>query len=82
MNLDKVRINLSFELEYCSDDDIEKIKEILNFKGEIINKKFIDFFSIEKRPLVVTDIQKMPYSQTHGIDDVYTHYLTEINIKG
>lgn len=82
MNFDKVRINLSFEMEGVSPEYLEKVKEFINFDGDIDNKKFIDFFAIDKRPLVLAKTESKPNGQTFGIDDVYTHFLTEIDIVG
>lgn len=82
MNLDKVRINLSFELENVSDEDRENIKALFELGEKIDNKKFIDFFSIEKRPFFLASVKTEPYDQTFGLHDVYTHFLTEIDIQG
>lgn len=82
MDNDILRINLTFEIEGCSREFLEEVREFLNFKGEIDNKKFIEFFSIDKRPLLLANYQKNLHGQTHGISDVYSHYLTQIDIAG
>lgn len=50
-----VSVNLSFKVEMTREKFLE-MNETVNFIGDINNKKFIDLFAIDKRPLALREI--------------------------
>lgn len=77
MEQNTITINLSFTTE-MGKKEYEKVLEILNvFNTEPIdNKKFIDLFSLDKRPLLVMEQSSEIVSKVPLIKKI------EINITG